>query len=125
MRALLTLFGFALCHFLRAQTLDLTLESLELISPLHHIYGEKGGFSAIQSAHIEDTVKMMPMSKRINTKSKAIKISEIDSVSLKYDLKYSLSHQGIVSGSVSLKSSETIFMVRDEDIFMVTHDKVS
>ena len=125
MRALFTLLGIGMFHFLGAQTLDLTLESLELISPLHHMSGDKGGFSAIQPAHIEDTVRMLPMSIRINTKEKTIKISEIDSDSLEYDLKYSMFHQGTGSGSVSLKPSETMFMVRDEDIFMVTHDKVS
>ena len=108
-----------------AQTLDLGLESLELISPLHHMSGEKGAIQTAHPAHLEDTVKMIPMSIRVNTKEKTIKISKMDSDSLKYDLKYSFVHQGEGNASVSLKPSETMFMVRDEKIFMVTHDKVT
>ena len=36
-----------------------------------------------------------------------------------------MSHQGTGDGSVALRPSETMFMVRDEEIFMVTHDKVT
>lgn len=125
MRVLLIVLCSAVSCFLGAQTLDLSLDSLELISPSHHMSGDKGAISAIQPAHIEDTSKITPMSIRIYTKAKTIKISEMNSDSLKYDLKYTMAHQGTGSGSVSLKPSETMFMVRDKNIFMVTHDKVT
>jgi hypothetical protein len=125
MRTFLIILSVGMFQFLGAQTLDLAIESIELISPLHHMSGDKGMVSAMQPAHIEDAVKMIPISIRINTMAKTIKISELDSDSLKYDLSYSMSHQGTGDGSVALRPSETMFMVRDEEIFMVTHDKVT
>ena len=125
MRLILVALCSCVMGSLYSQTLDLTLDSFELISPLHHMSGEKGAISAIHPAHIEDTTKMNPISIRINTKAKTIKISELGSDSLQYDLKYSMAHQGKGSGSVSLKPSETMYMVRDDKIFMVTHDKVT
>jgi hypothetical protein len=124
MRLVLVLFCVGLTSVLSGQTLDLSLDSFELISPLHHMSEEKGVISATHPAHVEDTLKMTPMSIRINAKKKTIKISELGSDSLQYDLKYSMSHHGAGSGSVSLKPTETMFMVRDKKIFMVTHDKV-
>lgn len=123
MKSLITVLTVLFSSVLFAQDIDLTQSQIDLVSTLHHRSDEKGAVAKEVPGHLADSSKLKPMFISINTNEKSIKIFDEDSDTLTYDLTYKFVHQGEGSGSISLKPDETMFMVRDENVFMVTHSK--
>ncbi|MEZ4721746.1 MAG: hypothetical protein R2813_07730 [Flavobacteriales bacterium] len=108
-----------------AQELDLKQHTIELISGLSHMSGEKVSIVPSPNEDNKDEHGKRPTDIHeviIDTKEKRIKIIYQKTEEVRYDVGYTSAYQGDKSQSVKLNPTETMFMVKDEHVNMITHD---
>jgi hypothetical protein len=112
---------------LKSQTLDLSQPEIVMKSKLYHMSTNKEIYASERPLHDKDTNKSYPFDQcliTINTVNKTIVIVNQVTNKKLYSLDYSKSYQG-KGKAVVLKPEESMFMVGDERVDMVTYDAES
>ncbi|GAB4375834.1 MAG: hypothetical protein Kow0075_02490 [Salibacteraceae bacterium] len=108
------------------QRLDLKNDKVKLVCNLRH-WADMPEEAMSNPANFSDPDKAAdtgPYSILIDTREKKIVITDENTGEIKYNLSYDTYYQG-QGQSVVLKPDESLFMVRDEKVEMVTHSAES
>ena len=107
-----------------AQELDLSLDKVVLTCASHRMSGETLEYVDERPLHDEEMeINVNEVTIEIDTKAKNVLIYKSIDKTVLYDLSYYMAHKGEGHQSISLKPWETMFMIRDEKLVMLTHDQ--